>query len=297
MKGWLAFFVSLWTFGAAAQKPRAFFFEDSVTIGKEVRMGMSYTHSGKSNIVFPDSSFDFSPFRYLSSQWFETRTDAGESVDSVIYTLVTYQLDSVLYIQPYIKNLQTGDKIYTDSVSIHRKTGITPQDLLLPRVKETIDVFHVRKEINLPKLSYYVLGSLVLLFLVFAFFGDLIRRKYRVWQFDRRHKNFLTDFRKMALSPKHIETNKRAVKEWKAYLEELENEPVSTMSTSELGSLYGNERLESALKLFDSAIFGGVVSEQMPFAYHILQDFVIKRYRQIRRTGGPGGYNPEQRWF
>lgn len=279
--------LSLWSLTAWAQKPHAVFFDDSVTIGKEIRMAMSYLHSGKSDLVFPDSSFDFSPFRYVSSELFGTRTVEGKSLDSVIYTLVTYELDSALFVQPYIKNLQTGEMIYADSARVHLKFSITGNDIRQPEVKETVNVFHVRKELNLPKISYYVLGFLVVGFLISAFFGDWIRRKYRLWKFGRNHQRFLADFRKMALSPRSISNNERALKEWKIYLEELENEPVSTMSTSELGKLYENERLESALKMFDSAIFGGVISEQMPFAYRILQDFVVQRYRQIMKTGVP----------
>lgn len=275
----------LWSITAVAQKPKAVFFEDSVTVGKEIRMAMSYLHSGKSDIVFPDSSFDFSPFRYVSSELFETRPLEGRSLDSVIYTLVTYALDSVLFVRPYIKNLQTGETLYTDSARVHLKFSISGENIRKPEVKETVNVFRVRKDLNFPKITYYVLGFIVLVFLVSAFFGDWIRKKYGLWKFDRNHQHFMTDFRKMALSPKNIANNERALKEWKAYLEELEKEPVSTMSTSELGRLYENERLESALKMFDSAIFGGVVSEQMPFAYHILQDFAVKRYRQVRKTG------------
>ncbi len=284
MRGWV-FIFSLWTITATGQKPEAVFFEDSVTIGKEIRMAMSYLHSGKSDIVFPDSSFDFSPFRYVSSELFGTRTVKGKSLDSVIYTLVTYQLDSVLSVQPYIKNLQTGEMIYADSARVHLKFSITAENIRRPEVKETVNVFHVRKELNLPKITYYVLGFLVLGFLVSAFFGEWIRKKYYLWKFDRNHQRFLADFRKMALTPGSIGNIERALKEWKVYLEELENEPVSTMSTSELGKLYENERLESALKMFDSAIFGGVISEEMPLAYRILQDFSVKRYRQIRKEG------------
>lgn len=284
MKKW-ALLCCLWSLSAAGQKPKAIFFEDSVTVGKEIRMAMSYLHSGKSDIVFPDSSFDFSPFRYVSSELFETRTVEGKSLDSVIYTLVTYELDSVLAVQPFIKNLQTEEILYADSAQVHLKFSITEENIRTPRVKETVNVFRVPKEINFPKMSYYVLGFLVLTFLVSAFFGDWIRKKYHLWKFDRRHQHFIADFRKMAQSPRNITNNERALKEWKAYLEELEKEPVSTMSTSELGKLYENERLESALKMFDSAIFGGVISEQLPFAYRILQDFAVKRYRQSRKAG------------
>ncbi|MBX2951639.1 MAG: hypothetical protein KF870_03975 [Leadbetterella sp.] len=273
----------LWTLTAAAQKPKAVFFEDSVTVGKEVRMAMSYLHSSKSDLVFPDSSFDFSPFRYVSSELFETRTVDGKSLDSVIYTLVTYNLDSVLFVRPYIKNLRTGDMIYADTARVRLKFSITDDNIREPEVKETVNVFLVKKEVNLPKIAYYVLGFLVLVFLISAFFGDWIRKKYRLWKFYRGHQRFLADFKKMSHSPRNLSNNERALKEWKIYLEELEKEPVSTMSTSELGKLYENERLEAALKMFDSAIFGGMVSEEMPSAYRVLQDFAIKRYRQARK--------------
>lgn len=280
-----ALILLLCTLTVAAQKPKAVFFEDSVVVGKEVKMAMSYLHSGKSDIIFPDSSFDFSPFRYVSSELFGTRTHDGKSLDSVIYTLVTYELDSVLFVQPYIKNLQSGETIRADTAQVYLKFSITAENVKNPEVKETVNVFRVRKEINLPKISYYILGGLVLVFLVTAFFGDWIRKKYRLWKFDRTHQHFMTDFRKMALQPRNMANNERALKEWKVYLEELEKEPVSTMSTSELGKMYRNERLESALKMFDSAIFGGVINDEMPFAYRILQDFALKRYRQVRKAG------------
>ncbi|MCD8540057.1 MAG: hypothetical protein LRY55_10035 [Leadbetterella sp.] len=136
MKKWV-FLCSFWSITVAAQKPRAAFFEDSVIVGKEIRMAMSYLHSGKSDIVFPDSSFDFSPFRYVSSELFETSIKDGKSLDSVIYTLVTYDLDSVLFVQPYIKNLQTGETIPADSARVHLKFSITEEDVSRPAVRES----------------------------------------------------------------------------------------------------------------------------------------------------------------
>jgi hypothetical protein len=274
----------LFTITAFAQKPKVYFFEDSVMVGKEIKMALSYRHSSKSDILFPDSSFDFSPFQFVSYELFETKTEQGKSRDSVVYTLVTYALDSVLYLQPYIKNLASGVKVYSDSASVFLKSSIS--GTAQKRVRETVPLYVVKKDVNLPKLTYYLLGMLVFGFLLFVFFGDWVKIKYSLWKFDRRHKRFLVEFKKRSGRPKLLNNNERAVQEWKIYMEALEGVPVSTMSTSELGKLYPDPRLEYALKMFDSAIFGGVISEELPVAYQIMEDFAVRRYRYLRRSSG-----------
>ncbi|MFS0491942.1 hypothetical protein [Leadbetterella byssophila] len=266
---------------AFAQKPQAHFLEDSVMVGKEIKLAMSYTHSSKSDVVFPDSSYDFTPFKFVSYELFETKTIDGKSLDSVVYTLVTYELDSVLYFQPSIKYLISREKVYADSAKVYLKSSIKGT----PRIKETVPLFVVKKDLNLPKITYYLIGLFLIIFVIVAFFGDWFKQKYRLFILERKHKRFLNDFKKRALRPKLLNNNERAVQEWKMYMEELEQEPISTMSTSELGKLYQNLPLEQALKTFDSAIFGGVISEELPMAYNVMQNFAVRRYRQIRRSG------------
>lgn len=277
-------FFSLVSTSLVAQKPRAGFFADSVLVGKEIKLYVSFHHSSKSDIVFPDSTFDFSPFKYISTEYFETQTINGKSLDSVIYTLVSYELKPVLAIQPFIKNLNSGEKIFADSAKVILSSQITEANLLNPAPEKTMEFFTVKKELNIPKLTYYIMGLLLLGFVVIYFFGDWFGKRFKVWKLDQQHRRFIGEFRKMAQSPKESQNIQKAVTAWKTYIEHLNADPISTMSTSEIGVLYENERLESALKMFDSAIFGGVISDQIPFAYHILQDFSIKKYRDVRKS-------------
>lgn len=267
-----------------AQTPKAKFSSDSVRVGNEIQLTMSYLHSSKSDIVFPDSTFDFSPFQFLSSAYFETHTLGGKSLDSVVYTLVTYNLDSVLSIQPFIKNLSTGQRIYADTAKVYLQSMIKEKDLHTASAKETLEVLQVSKDFNVTKLGYYVLGVLFIGLGIVFFFGDWILLKYRLWKFAQYHKRFVVDFKKKSTRPKDVKNIHSALSDWKAYMEWLENQPVSTMSTSEIAELYSDSRLESALKMFDSAIFGGVISDQLPFAYHILLDFSVKRYKAEKKS-------------
>ncbi len=279
----LIFFLLFLSASVFGQKPRAIFQADSVMIGNPIKLSMSYLHESKSDIVFPDSSFDFSPFKYISTEYFRTQTREGKSLDSVVYTLVTYNLSPILSLRPYVKNLNSKDRIYADSAHVVLKKLVKAENLRTISVEETTDFFQVKTELNLPKLVYYLFAIFIVCFLVISLFGDWLYRRYHLWKFDNQHKRFMNEFKKKALNPKNLKNIQASLSEWKAYIEILEMKPVSAMSTSEIIQLYENDRLESALKMFDTAIFGGFVSDQIAFAYHILNDFVVKKYKQERK--------------
>ena len=272
---------SLLSLNLWAQKPKVAFSSDSVEIGSKIQLSMSYLHSGSSDIFFPDSSYDFSPFQYVSTEYFETQTVNGKSLDSVVYTLVTFEWERDLSIAPFVKNLNTGQKIYADTAKIYLKSLVNP---FSKNPQETNDVYTVKKEFNVPKLTYFFLSFLFFGLIIFLFFGEWIKQRFQLWKFDQHYQNFADNFKKKAQNPREIKNIQMSLMDWKSYMEWLTNNPVSTMSTSEIEELYENERLESALKMFDTAIFGKVISDQIPFAFHILQDFALKRYRDERKS-------------
>ena len=265
------------------QKPKVSFLSDSVMVGTEIKLSMAYLHNSKSDIVFPDSSFDFSPFKYVSTDYFETKTVDGKSLDSVIYTLVTYQLDPVLSIRPYIKNLNSGERTYSDTASVFLMSLLHNQNIQSADFKQTVNLFKVKKDINILKYAYIIFGILLIAFFLIAFFGDWIVRKYLVWKSSKRHQQFVSEFKRKSLNPRDGKNIQGALTSWKGYLEELVNVPVSTMSTSEIGEVFEDERLKSALKMFDIAIFGGVINDQIPFAYHILLEFASRKFKQEKK--------------
>ena len=264
-----------------AQKPRAVFFSDSIEIGSEIKLSMTYLHSGSSDIVFPDSSYDFSPFQYVSTEYFETQTVNGKSLDSVIYTLVTFEWERDLSIAPFVKNLNSGQRIYADTATVLLKSLVNP---FSKNPLQTKDVYTVKKEFNVPKLTYFFLSFLIVGLFIFLLLGEWIKRKFYLWKYDQHYQSFVDGFKKKSQNPREIKNIQTALTDWKVYMEWLTKTPVSTMSTSEIEELYENERLESALKMFDTAIFGNVISDQIPFAFHILQDFALKKYRDERKS-------------
>src|SRR5688500_10227732 len=79
----------------AANLPQGLFQEDSVKLGQQVNYLFFHRHSATEEIIFPDSTYNFSPFELVSRQYFPTRTKGGWSHDSVVYTLRTFDIAPV----------------------------------------------------------------------------------------------------------------------------------------------------------------------------------------------------------
>ena len=70
---------------------------------------------------------------------------------------------------------------------------------------------------------------------------------------------------------------------WKKHLQWLSKKPYSSYTTKEIIDQLPNERLEEALRGVDSAIYGGILSTQMPFAMNVLQEKAIEIYKNRRQ--------------
>src|SRR5688500_9661894 len=86
---------SIWPLLAQDVTVRGGFFLDSLKIGDQTGFYLTAKYPSNLNIIFPDSTYNFSPFEYERKRYFPTQTTKGESYDSVVYFLSTFEVDSV----------------------------------------------------------------------------------------------------------------------------------------------------------------------------------------------------------
>jgi hypothetical protein len=263
-----------------SQKPRGYFHDDSVAIGKPIVFSLTYLHDSKSSLIFPDSNYNYQPFKLVGIDYFPTKTENGISLDSVTYQLVTFNIDSTFKFRLPVTNLSTKKKIFSDYVSVKLKSMIKEKDLKNPTIKKSTGFFSVPLDFNFPKVLYYFMIFLISGLIVWALFGKLMIRQFKIWLYKRKHKDFATNFKKLAKTPKNRENISSALVLWKNHMEWLQRRPFSSMTTSEITKALENERLEEALKEFDLAIYGGQVSEHIPFAFNILFDYITDTFKK-----------------
>lgn len=264
---------------ANGQKPRGLFLEDSVLVGYPINFALIFEHNNASDLVFPDSNYNFKPFKLIKTEYFPTKTKGKLSVDSVIYTLLTFEIDSVLTISLPVISLNSKKKYYSTPSVVYLKKMVSKKDFISPKVKPSTAFYSVPLDFNSPKLFYYLILFLFSSFVLFLVFGKTIMNQFKIMMFYRKHKEFVAQFKKTAKSSRDEKSIVKGLILWKNHLEFLQNIPFSTMTTKEIILNKPIERLADALKEFDIAIYGGVVSKQMSFAFNILFEVVSDIYK------------------
>lgn len=263
--------------------PKGKFLTDSVELGRPFNYALSYHHDPSAEVFFPDTTYNFYPFEIVEREFYPTLTINGSSVDSVIYTLVTFDIDKTqkLNLPVFILSKRDCTAIYASSDSVFLKEMIkTKVDSLALRTDTRL--LPLRQQLDYPQILAYLSGILGVVALIYIFFGRFIRKEYRLFLFGRRHKDFVASYKKYTRSTLDDITIGKALVLWKKHLEWLEKRPYTSYTSKEIISRLPSERLEEALREVDTAIYGRILSTQMPFAMNILLEKAIELYKKRR---------------
>lgn len=284
---WASFF---WLFALPflfAQKPVGRFLSDSIKIGKPIQYALSFRHDPAWEVFFPDVKFNFQPFEVTGREYFTTQTDQNGSLDSVVYTLVSFEIDKIqrLSLPVYVLSKRDCTAIYATPDSVFLKELIVGAlDKL--QLKSDTQIIHLDQQINYPLILLVVLVALVVGVLIFWIFGDAIRRQVRIFQLMRRHTEFIRNFQRLGrgiTGQSGIENVEKAVVLWKTYVEKLERKPFSSFTTKEIVKNIPDEHLADALREIDITIYGGTFSPKTLSSLAILQEVAVRFYRRKQK--------------
>lgn len=268
------------TFYSNAQKPIGKFLTDSVEIGKPILYAFSYRHHPAQEVFFPDTTYDYYPFELKKRDFFPTSTNKNISTDSVIYTLVTFEIEKVQWLSLPVYALANRDctMVFStkDSVFLKEMVG---SNLGLPLRTNTMAT-DIPFSIDYPKIFGYLLSIIGIIGFIYTLFGKYILKKYNQFLFTQKHRDFVNNYKKTLRGELNDKNISKALVAWKKHLEWLEKRPFTSFTTKEIIENIPNERLAEALKEVDSAIYGGILSTQMPLAMGILLDTAIDIYKK-----------------
>ena len=258
------------------------FLKDTVKIGEEVPYSLSVLYPRSYNIIFPDSTHDFQPFEYHKREYFQTTSDSVSSFDSVIYYLSTFEIDSIQYLQlpVYIKQEEDSTAIYTspDSINLFYIIQEMPDSV---KLKENTSFFEISDKFNYP-VFMIIFGALLLAALIgLMVFGKRLSRWIRILIMRRIHKRFVNKF---YLKLGALRDNRAGVDpedilgDWKKYMEKLEREPYTKLTTKELIGLHADQRLKENLRSIDRYIYGNIKEKPLHEHFEKLLEYSIERY-------------------
>lgn len=261
-------------------KPRAYFSKDTIQIGEHVDFTMVLDYPRGMEVLFPDSSYNFQPFEFLEKSYSSTVSSQSVSNDSVVYTLTSFELDSVQQLSLPVFLITEGDStlIESNTDQLILKQVIT-ENIDSLEVQETIDYQKVSKAFNYPYLLIALAILVTLGILVAVFFGKEIKRKYQLYRLRKAHLKFLENFRIM--QDQGLESSTKAehlLAFWKSYLERLEGMPYTKLTTKEIVTLGQNQEFNETLRSIDSNIYGDFQKSDINDLAARLKEFGIDRF-------------------
>lgn len=260
------------------------FTEDSLRVGDEVFYYLTARYPSHLQVVFPDTSFNFSPFELRRKRYFITETRNEVSYDSAVYHLSTFEVKKVQHLRLPVFSIAAGDSVRIegrgDSVLLHEVIARLPDSLSsqLP-VRPNVAYAPVPRRTNIPLIAMLFAVTTAIAAVSYFVFGENLRRYLTKKQLQRAHLRFLTAYT-ASLEATNAgysrEKAEDAVNLWKRYMESITERPVTKLTTSELVAVEKDEQLKKHLRNLDAAIYGSntTVADSMAF----LREFAKMRF-------------------
>ncbi len=272
------------------------FLTDSIEIGRPFRYALTYHHAPTADVLFPDTARYFAPYRVQKVAVFATQTigtgPAAVSRDSAVYTLVSFETDSIQLLHVPVRTINaidcTARWTLTDTVFLRSKLPRAFPDSLvfqpLTLVTET-DLASLQQQFNYVALVIGFVGVGLALSLLYLLFGQLVRRQWRLYLLNRRHVRFQREYNQLSARLSSVtaaETANQAVVMWKTYLEQLDPRPYISLTTPELADRFRDERVTNALREADQMIYGGTFTPQSQSALQVMGSVATQMYIHSR---------------
>lgn len=274
------------TFGYAQQiEPKGYFLKDSLKIGIKTPFVLTLTYPRSLDVVFPDSLYNFTPFELDEKLYFPTVSNDSMSYDSAVYYITSFEIDSTQYFKlpVYIINSNDSTEIFTseDSILLQHMVSEMPDSVAveaLPLIENTT-YKRVMSEFNYPYWVIALIALGVLLTLGFILFNKPIRRYLKIKALTKNHTKFVETFDKSRNSDNSIDSKAESILVvWKKYLEKLEKQPYTRLTTKEIMLLKKQEDLNKSLKSIDRIIYAGKDNGDSENAFGELMIFADKAY-------------------
>lgn len=241
------------------------------------------------DIVFPDSTYDYSLFEFERKTFFPTQTDSLYSYDSAVYYLTTFEVDSIQYLKLPIFVINDNDSTAifteTDSVILQHIVKKIPDKTPLADMplKENTSYLPISLQFNYPYLIIGIILLIIIILLILIIFGKRIKKWWKLRRLKKHYLSFKDKFHKARAEKEHNkpEHAEHIILIWKSYMEKLSGEPYTKYTTKEIYLHHKNDELRKGLKAIDRSIYSGKSSpENLSPAYQELENYADLQYKK-----------------
>ncbi|MVM40267.1 hypothetical protein GO730_25830 [Spirosoma sp. HMF3257] len=277
---------------------RGYFLTDSIEIGRPFQYSLTYRHAPTIDVLFPDTSRHFAPYRVEKVAVFATETtgigSAASSRDSAVYTLVSFDTKPFQLLTVPVRIINEADCTaqwsQIDTVFLRSKLALAKRGSsrsVIPKLATETSLATLQQQFNYLALAFGFLSVAVVAFLLYGLFGRTIRRQWRLYKLKRQHLSFQNDYNRLTRtinSYTAADIANQAVISWKSYLEQLDKQPYTSLTTPELAARMNDERIANALREADLMIYRATYSPESLPALRLLGEVATNAYHRRRAS-------------
>ncbi|MEX2511786.1 MAG: hypothetical protein WD398_02675 [Cyclobacteriaceae bacterium] len=247
-----------------------YFQPDSAMLGERVAYVLKAKYPSSLPVLFPDSTFRFGTMEYLGKQTFASLTENGITLDSAVYYLSNFSLDS-------IKNyrLPVFEILRYDSISHYPQEAELKLKLTIDEIPETLTFQEtnsyqkIDQPYNYPYLLIAMGFVLVLILGLLYFFGRNIKNKWYIHKEKKRWKQFLANWeasKQSFLENPNMDRADELLGLWKGYLENLTGNPYKEWTSTEISLFLNNPDILKDFRKIELIIYANRYADDMNLA-------------------------------
>lgn len=273
------------SFSSLAQSVQinGYFTQDSARLGERVGFVLKARYPETTQLLFPDSTYDFSPLVLLEKKTFLSHTTEGVTTDSAVYYVSNFALDPSVFLSLPVYELNRYDSVTYFSDEAELKLKLTLDSIPEQLVFRDNNVYQpLEKNFNW-LLAALITGGVIVLLGGFALlFAKRIkaifkrnREKLRWVQFERKFKKLST---LLAQTPA-LELADEVVGLWKGYMESITKLPFQEWTSSEISEALEDKEIFKALRAIDMIIYAGKEAKSEESTNYLLE-VARKKYQE-----------------
>ncbi len=262
-KGGILLLFFTWSFSVFAQdvEVEGYFTQDSARLGERVGFVLKARYPETSQLIFPDSTFDFAPLVLLEKKTFISRTSEGVTLDSTIYYISNFSLEPSVYLSLPVYELSRYDSItyFSNEAELKLKLALDsiPEQ---PSFQENNIYQPLEKNFNWLLAALITGGAVILLGGLALLFAKRIKDIFRKNREKLRWIQFERKFKKLAgllTQNPRLELADEVIGLWKGYMESITDLPFQEWTSSEISEAINDKEIFKALRAIDMIIYAG----------------------------------------
>jgi hypothetical protein len=244
------------------------FRKDTVQVGEPVEYEISIEHPLDINLILPDSLAQFPGLEIVHKGYEPTKSDSLVSTEKIWYTFTSFVPDTLITFALPVYWIREAD-----SIAVFPAPDTLVISTILPKnkaVADTLqltsdtDIMPVEPQFNYPYLLIGLAALAVFVIAIISIFGDRILLRWRAFVLQRRHRKFMREFNTQLEAVKLGQASaKLPYFLWKNYLENLEKEPYTKLTTAEISRIdKETQSWQPSLHALDMVLFDYEPSDQ-----------------------------------